>query len=357
MGSVTTFRHPATRPMRSLLLAIAVAASASAQVCPALEGAAAITCVADGYTPSRVLSSAASKDRLYDTVDRVEENGVAGVAGLYTGLFVPFDGSPNSDPSQDVFNDGAGINQEHVWPRSRGTDNNAAEVDLHHLFPTRVQVNSDRGSDPFGTIPDTSPSTWYRDTAQQRAAPSDPETWSQDSGSAFEPRASVRGDVARAMFYVAAVYADRVDLAWFERQRETLLAWHRDDPVLEADLGRSARVAQFQTGCAAGPCLNPFVEDETLAARAFGSQPTVLEGDPGLEVVGAPWPNPTTGRVVLSAPAARIEVVDALGRIVQAFDLEGGDLEVDLSSAPVGVYAVRVTTEAGVAVRRVVVAR
>ena len=79
--------------------------------------------MAERYRPSAVLAEAESKDRLYDSVDSVRVFGRLGVEGLYTGLFVPFDGVPNADPSQDLYNNGAseGLSQEHVFPAvSRG---------------------------------------------------------------------------------------------------------------------------------------------------------------------------------------------------------------------------------------------
>lgn len=348
--------------MRSLCLAVAALAApaALAQVCPGLVGAEALACVAEGYTPTSVLSSAASKDRLYDTVDRTSRDGVDGVEGLYTGYFVSFDGVPNADPSQDVFNDNAGINQEHVFPRSRGTDGHNAEVDLHHLFPTRVSVNADRSNDPFRVLADGATSTWYRDGAQQRTEPADPDSWSQAASGAFEPRASVRGDVARAMFYVAAVYADRVDVAWFERQLGDLLAWHAADGPTAADVARSERVAAFQSGCGSGECVNPFVVDATLAARAF-SGATDRAASP-TRAIGLAHPNPTAGPVAFGVDGARVisvEVVDALGRRATGVATRAGRerLAVDLSALPAGVYVVRIQTDAGLAMRPVVVAR
>ena len=254
----------------AVLVGAAVPALAQA-VCPDLQGPAALDCVASLYRPATVLSLDASKDRLYDTVDRVTVGGQDGTAGLYTGYFVPFDGQPSADPSQDVYNnDGSnGINQEHVFPRSRGTDGNYAERDLHHLFPTRAAVNSSRGNDPFGVIDDAAPSAWYRGGDRVTTTPADPEAWSQSAGGTFEPRAEVRGDVARAMFYVAAVYAAEVDGAWFRGQLDALLAWHEADPVSAYEAGRNGRVAQFQSGCGSGSCDNPFVVDPTLAGRAF----------------------------------------------------------------------------------------
>ena len=273
--------HP-TDPLRLLLAVAALAAITApvrAQVCSGLEGAAALSCVADGYRPASVLSLDASKDRLYDTIDRDAQGGQDGVFGLYTGHFVPFDCSPSCDPSQDVYNnDGAnGMNQEHVFPRSRGTDGTPAERDLHHLYPTRGAVNSARGNDPFGALDDGISSSWYRGSDRTTARPSDPDAWSQSAGGTFEPRASVRGDVARAMFYVAAVYASTVDGAWFEAQLDDLLAWHEADPATAGERDRSYRVAQFQTGCGAGDCVNPFAFDATLARRTFAPG----SGDPG----------------------------------------------------------------------------
>lgn len=306
--------------MRTLLLAVVVlwAPAVAAQICPGLTGDAALSCVASNYTPSTVLSDAASKDRLYDTVDVTSQGGVSGVVGLYSGYFVPFDGSPNSDPSQDVFNNGSGINQEHVFPRSRGTDGNNAERDMHHLYPTRVKVNSDRGSLPFGSIPDGASSTWYQNDSEVRTTPSNPDLWSQLAGGEFEPRASARGDVARAMFYVAAVYKSRVDISWFEGQLDVLLEWHAADPPSGADRSRSERVAGFQSGCGAGSCINPFVHDASLAERAFGdgggsnSAPTAVDDE-------------------ASTDAGQAVTINVL---TNDSDVDNDDLEVDLVDDP-----------------------
>ena len=90
-------------------------------------------------------------------------------------------------------------------------------------------------------------------------------------GDRFAPRDNRRGDVARAVFYVRAVYPDRLDgdaLAWFEGQVETLLVWHAGDPADDTERQRSDAVARWQG------TPNPFVLDATLAERAFGESPT-----------------------------------------------------------------------------------
>jgi endonuclease I len=84
-------------------------------------------------------------------------------------------------------------NREHVWAKSHG---GFAEVpgpgtDIHHLRPEDVSVNATRGNLDFdngGSAVPEAPGSKY-------------------DGDSFEPRAAVKGDVARMMFYMAVRYA------------------------------------------------------------------------------------------------------------------------------------------------------
>ena len=338
------------------VLAVLAGPVAAQSACSGLMGDEALACVVQGYRPTVVLESAPSKDRLYASVDSSTADGVLGVEGMYSGYRVPFDCQPSCDPSQDVYNGGSGISQEHVFPRSRGTDENAAEFDLHHLVPVKQTVNAARSNDPFRALSDAAPSTWYRDGVTTSTRPADPDTWSQSSGGAFEPRAGVRGDVARAMFYVAAVYAAEVDVAWFQTQLGTLLAWHEAEPATEADVARSERVALFQSGCGVGACVNPFVIDVALARQAFAAGTVAAEEGPEALAVQV-WPNPSRGGGWVdggSVEAARIEVVDVLGRSVWSQEAVG---RVQLPVLAAGVYGVRVETEGRVSTVRWTVVR
>lgn len=65
------------------------------------------------------------------------------------------------------------------------------------------------------------------------------------------------------------------------------------------------------------------------------------------------YPNPTTADATLVLPgAARVAVLDAVGRVVFAADAPGGETRLPLAGLPRGVYAVRVQTARGAAVRR-----
>ena len=368
---------------RLLALALATATMASAQtqetLFPGQEGATLRSSLRAAYKPASVLSSGQSKDRMVDTVDRATVGSQDGAVGVYTGWFVPFDGNPSADPNQDVFNGGSGLNQEHVWPRSRGAEcgnsgdppacDGRAETDLHHLYPSRVAVNSDRGSLAFAEITDTQANRWYRNDDAQSSPPpvAERDEWSEIVLSQrFEPREEVKGDVARAMFYFATMYGptnlNSGDQAWFETQRLTLYQWHVDDPITAADQARSQRVAPFQSNRD-----NPFVLDSALVRRAWVPEVIVTdeaapaEPAPALRLAGA-HPFRSAGRLALALPAAapvRAELFDALGRRVAVLHDAAAAagtlaLHVDGTRLAPGVYHARVQVAGQVLAARVV---
>ncbi len=319
--------------------------------------------VAD-YKPASVLGEAAGKDRMYDTVWNVEVEGTEGVIGVYTGFFVPFDCMPSCDPSQDVFNQGnentQGINQEHLWPRAEGAGSGNAERDLHHLAPTFVRANSDRGNLPFADVPDAQANDWYLNNTITSAVPTAGiDAYSErDRNAAFEPREDFKGNVARAMFYFYTMYEAQADDGFFEDQREALRAWHEADAVDQAEYDRTFVIAGFQSDRP-----NPFVLDSTLVRRAF-FPPAVAAGDvlpAGGFALSPASPNPFatatqfTLRVARPQPV-RVEVFDVLGRRVRVLHdgLVSGSLGVrfDAAGLPAGLYIVRAASDGFQVTRR-----
>lgn len=167
-----------------------------------------------------------------------------------------------------------GWNREHLWPNSYGLDSvEPAYSDLFNLRPELWGVNSARGnklydaSDPLDA--------GYRSPAHELA----PLT-TRDSDS-WEPPAAVRGDIARALFYMDVRYeGDRpneVDLVLTENltlisssaaymgNLNTLLSWHLADPVDEAEIQRNDAVYYLYQGN-----RNPFVDHPEYVTEVFG---------------------------------------------------------------------------------------
>ncbi|MDX1410496.1 MAG: endonuclease, partial [Saprospiraceae bacterium] len=234
---------------------------------PGLSDQTLLDALVASYKPASVLTLAQAKDTLYARID----NRLDSVRGVYSGFAVHV--PQNQDPSQAVFLDGNGINLEHSWPRSKGADEGTqGHSDMHHLFPSRVAVNSARASNPFDEIDDTQTTSWFYLDATMSTIPSvNIDAYSEATQALFEPRESVKGDIARAAFYFYTMYRDDADAAdpdFFASQRATFLAWHTADPADSLEVDRTLQIATFQDGKE-----NPYVLDPTLAERAFCDDP------------------------------------------------------------------------------------
>lgn len=141
---------------------------------------------------------------------------------------------------------GRGVNVEHVFPMAWVTnslgcgrrkdcrDNSAAfnhiEADLHNMYPSRTDINDERGSHGFGMVKGE----------QRRYGKCDFEL--NPRARLVEPRDAVRGEIARAMFYMADTY----ELELFAKQVRTLRRWHGQDPVSDEERRRNDVIEQVQ---------------------------------------------------------------------------------------------------------------
>ena len=188
-------------------------------------------------------------------------------------------------------------NREHVWPRSLGFKNNslAAHNDLHMLHLSASDHNGTRDNDPYDNC--DSGCTAYGTDANNGVGgpgPSGNSNWS--NGSVFEVWDEKKGDMARALFYMAIRYegidsedahdgnipnlelTDNMSLikitsntashAYMGRL-STLLQWHALDAPDERELQRTGVVQSFQGN------RNPFIDHPEWATLALfqSSQP------------------------------------------------------------------------------------
>ena len=66
------------------------------------------------------------------------------------------------------------------------------------------------------------------------------------------------------------------------------------------------------------------------------------------------YPNPTNGNLNINAEAMRrVTIVNALGQVVYDQEVVGDNTIIDMAQYQIGVYMVRITTDNGVAVKRV----
>jgi len=179
---------------------------------------------------------------------------------------------PALDPSQAAYNSGAGINCEHTWPKAKGASSSSVALwDLHHLFPTRVDVNGNRDNSPFDEIDDNQTDVWYWLDFNTTSIPgqfiNEYSELDNASDGRFEPREDHKGNVARAMFYFYTMYkaeADAADPNFFPLQKDILWQWHNADPADALEISRTNQIAGYQENKA-----NPYILDATLVQRAY----------------------------------------------------------------------------------------
>ena len=190
-------------------------------------------------------------------------------------------------------------NREHLWPRSRGVQESGPDnTDVHALRPADWHVNAVRNNLFFGDC---------EDACTSRPADEEAADDTARNSLMFLPPESVRGDIARAIFYMERRYSfvDDVDTEVLELtdcpdiEAETnqmaylsdLLQWHEDDPPDDAERRRNDRVCARWQGN-----RNPFVDFPQLVASFYGppaDKPYNCGSFEGGDEILAPTSSPT----------------------------------------------------------------
>ncbi len=324
-----------------VLTASAAGAQLHQDVFPGESGDALLQHLESAYKPATVLSYADARRKMFGEIDNVNDS----IHGVYSDDVIYI--NPQADPKDDAFS--KGFNTEHTYPQSKGATGNA-KSDLHHLFPTRIDVNGARGHLPFAEIPDPNTDEWfYKSTVLYSIPASNIDAYSElDENVAFEPREAQKGNVARAMMYFYTMYhaqADAADPDYFDQMIPTLCAWHIEDAVDQREWDRTWAIANYEDGKP-----NPFVLDCTLALRTYCADqnytcnPNGTQSAGDIRLYGA-FPNPAAGRFkirfALAHYSARVAVhlTDIYGREVRHVSVPGmaGPHEVWFDLPP-GIY-------------------
>ena len=171
------------------------------------------------------------------------------------------------------------MQREHSVPKSWWKYNGEVEytpayTDLWNLYPSDGPANQAKSNYPFGEVA-AGKATF--DNGLTLVGPPAP-GFGGGSAMVFEPGDEYKGDFARTIFYMATVYDD---LPWvtttsynmFQQNSwptlkawayQTLLEWHRDDPVSQKEIDRNNAVETQQGN------RNPFIDFPNLAEYIWG---------------------------------------------------------------------------------------
>ena len=185
-----------------------------------------------------------------------------------------------TDLLYDGWSSNAGMQREHIWPKSNASfyqTNGGA--DMHHLRPSVGTLNNSKSNNYFGEIHDSA-------TANYIVSGNEETKWWSDGG-VFEPKDSIKGDIARILLYVYCrwgqpnLYTDVTSskLPAYDSDdsqnngtraidgRAMLLRWMENDPVDTWEMERNDRVQDVQGN------RNVFIDYPEYAWLVFGLTP------------------------------------------------------------------------------------
>jgi endonuclease I len=228
-------------------------------------------------------------------------------------------------------------NREHLWPRSRGVDDTGPDTsDLFHIVPCDDDVNSQRSNLYFDN------SSALDGGIISPAHPEAPLT-SRDANS-WEPPPNEKGDIARAMFYMAVRYdgteGATTDLELVNgtpsgpqmARLDTFLQWHAADPPDAAERARNDRIfTDYQHN------RNPFIDHPEWVAAIWGGGPTQIVAQAIATDSTATESPLTTGMITVQLSAAAgaggLSVSFAVNGTAQASDYNLSGAGVSYNSA------------------------
>lgn len=247
-------------------------------------------------------------------------------------------------------------NREHIYPQSRGgfsngtsstpdginvwlptnaDDINAAHADAHHLRAEDGPENSSRNNRDYGGT---------------------------DYNGPVGTQGSWKGDVARAVFYMAVRY-NALDVVNGNPPDTTvgqlgdlasLLAWNHSDPSDDFEMNRNNYIYTWQVN------RNPFIDHPGLADYIWGTH----VGEPWSATLSTPdvdalqvllYPNPANDYLYIDGVQDRgqLEVYTITGQKVKTLNFEGTTkVSLDLSS---GMYITKITSDNKTVVKKLLI--
>lgn len=173
-----------------------------------------------------------------------------------------------TDQCGNYSGEGSCYNREHSFPGSWFNDASPMNTDLFHIYPTDGYVNGQRGNYPYGNVESAS---WVSENGSKKGNCAHADY----SGTVFEPIDEYKGDFARSYFYMLTRYYGDVN-AWSSPMLdnegfadwalETLLDWHKQDPVSAKETERNKAVYNYQGN------RNPFIDNPEYVQSIWSSE-------------------------------------------------------------------------------------
>jgi len=275
----------------------------------------------------------------------------------------PYNFNPN-DPMGSGGSEGDAFNREHLIPQSYFNEELPMRTDAFHIWPTDSKVNGWRDNFAFGTVTNGSSATPCNSGATNMPCKTKNGSLKgkfikNNSITVFEPIDEFKGDVARAYFYFATCYQDKMTgfynssnagvKAMFDGTftqvfsqdfLEMLIQWHVMDPVSQREQDINDLIYYNHQGN-----RNPYIDHPEFVQIIWGSGMDVNDIDYQKRndvLVYNSSKNEVT--LKLQNPEKSIEkisVYDLNGRPVKTIQNSNGQDQVKISLFSKGVYIIK----------------
>lgn len=268
-------------------------------------------------------------------------------------------------------------NREHIVPQSYFDDFavDPMKNDPFHVFPSDGKVNGDRNNLGFGIVSSAS----YTSQNGSKRGPNTVGSYSNYSGTVFEPVDAFKGDVARAYFYFGTRYEDSMDDFYTAANSATcqaknmfdgsinkvfsddfiliLIKWHKQDPVSAKEIAQNNAIYAHQGN------RNPYIDHPEYICSIWSTQCATVDflssesflADDAVSI----YPNPTNTNEVeifTTENITKLTLVSINGQIIK--DIENpvfNQNSYKLNNLPQGFYFLQISAENGSLTKKIIV--
>lgn len=234
------------------------------------------------------------------------------------------------------------------WMHTGGNTDNQDGADYHNLIPANHgKANGKRSNVPYGIVQNVT----YQYLEGKLGTNSQGIT-------VYEPRNDIKGDVARAQFYMMVCYNNNGGTWGYQsmpslapqQSQDLLKIWHDQDPPSDFERTKHEYIYSLQYN------RNPFIDfPELVGCINFNNMTRyancVITLDADEETANMPtfnvFPNPASNQLSIEGSFgahSRISIVDLSGRLLlETLTQEAiSNLVLDISMIPAGVYSLQI---------------